>query len=296
MSVQDLATAVLAGRISSYVSVASSVVVFYDHILLLNQEIGLIWASKWSKWKALFLLNRYFVLPCFVWMGYQLSGLSSASYTALRRSILIALVTLYISIYVTTIVLCTLDIVDSLAPHTSLQFRICALGDRLPLIAVAYSLPLILDVILLILTCWNALERPINIKQTTLTQELMRDGIVYFAISISLRVFNVIVFSKIAIVYTNLAWPALWAILTAVVSRMIIFGTKESQAVRLEGFDPKARLRGQLDIPFSYEHETSSLSSSYLENNLEEYSGLGQNIQLQTILPEIMSNSRISWI
>ncbi|KAF7792648.1 hypothetical protein EIP86_003745 [Pleurotus ostreatoroseus] len=53
-----------------YAEVASSVIIVYDHIITLDQEIELIWKSGWSWGKCLFLLNRYYTLFVVVFNNY----------------------------------------------------------------------------------------------------------------------------------------------------------------------------------------------------------------------------------
>ncbi|KIJ40908.1 hypothetical protein M422DRAFT_256092 [Sphaerobolus stellatus SS14] len=339
MSTQELSNAVLAARISSYVSVGCSVVVFYDHLVLLPQEIRLIWSSKPSMWRTLFLLNRYVVPPCFIWMVYQLSNLSLASYSTLvssigqvaqrhqviyriliavaalqqpaafvfhrvytiwnkRQFILIILVTSYACTYIGTVVLSIIAVVRFIIPDVSLDIQVaCAAHGRSPFLVGAYSLPVILDLILLILTCWNALDRPIVTEHSTVMIGLVRDGIVYFAISLSLRLFNIVVFTRLGPEYINLSWPALWAIITAVVNRMILFGTNELREVQQQGFDPKGRLLGQLDLPFLLQNGIGSHTYLEPEDSSQGHSDspTGTDIPLHSFLPKLEVSSRMSW-
>ncbi|KZT20881.1 hypothetical protein NEOLEDRAFT_1140217 [Neolentinus lepideus HHB14362 ss-1] len=45
-----------------YAELASSIIVIYDHLITLDQEIELIWKSHWTIGKVLFLINRYYAL------------------------------------------------------------------------------------------------------------------------------------------------------------------------------------------------------------------------------------------
>jgi len=69
--------------------ISSSTIIVYDHIITLDDEIRLIWKSRWSLGKALFLISRYYnvfivafntavlFLPsasvqfCFAWLRWQ---------------------------------------------------------------------------------------------------------------------------------------------------------------------------------------------------------------------------------
>ncbi|KAJ7611550.1 hypothetical protein DFH06DRAFT_156442 [Mycena polygramma] len=50
-------------QIVKYVDVASIAILFFDYLLTFNLEVALVWPSRWSISKALFLLSRY--LPFF---------------------------------------------------------------------------------------------------------------------------------------------------------------------------------------------------------------------------------------
>lgn len=55
-----------------YSELASSVIIIYDHLVTLDQEVELIWKSGWSFGKLLFLLNRYYTLFAVVFNNYVL--------------------------------------------------------------------------------------------------------------------------------------------------------------------------------------------------------------------------------
>ncbi|KAK7691488.1 hypothetical protein QCA50_004887 [Cerrena zonata] len=54
-----------------YAELASSVIIVFDHIVTLDQEIELIWKSGWSLGKCLFLLNRYYSLATVLFNNYS---------------------------------------------------------------------------------------------------------------------------------------------------------------------------------------------------------------------------------
>ncbi|GJE92391.1 hypothetical protein PsYK624_085450 [Phanerochaete sordida] len=53
-----------------YSELASSVIIVYDHLVTLDQEVELIWKSGWSVGKTLFLLNRYYTLFTVIFNNY----------------------------------------------------------------------------------------------------------------------------------------------------------------------------------------------------------------------------------
>ncbi|KAF8887425.1 hypothetical protein CPB85DRAFT_1335370 [Mucidula mucida] len=46
-------------KIVTYFEVASIALLIYEHLLTFDQEIALIWPSKWNVTKILYLLTRY---------------------------------------------------------------------------------------------------------------------------------------------------------------------------------------------------------------------------------------------
>jgi len=53
----------LLGRVDGYTAAAFSVLVVYDHLITLDNEVSMIWTLKWRLPKFLFLINRYIVPP-----------------------------------------------------------------------------------------------------------------------------------------------------------------------------------------------------------------------------------------
>jgi len=51
---------------------ASSLIVIYDHLITLDQEIDLIWMAHWTPGKVLFLINRYYALASVIFNNYVL--------------------------------------------------------------------------------------------------------------------------------------------------------------------------------------------------------------------------------
>ncbi|KAL7284254.1 hypothetical protein PYCCODRAFT_1430119 [Trametes coccinea BRFM310] len=55
-----------------YAELASTVIILFDHIITLDQEINLIWRSQFSLGKVLFLVNRYYALCVVLFNNYAL--------------------------------------------------------------------------------------------------------------------------------------------------------------------------------------------------------------------------------
>ncbi|KAF9000227.1 hypothetical protein BDQ17DRAFT_683281 [Cyathus striatus] len=62
--------------VTRYVAVAGCVLLFYDWLITLDDEITYIWPSRWSSTKAIFLLNRYVNLGLQLAVEVHLIGLT----------------------------------------------------------------------------------------------------------------------------------------------------------------------------------------------------------------------------
>jgi hypothetical protein len=63
------------------IAAAGLVMVLYDHILTLPDEIALIWKSPPSLAKCAFLLNRYLVPVALIVVAFQMCGFSGFIFT-----------------------------------------------------------------------------------------------------------------------------------------------------------------------------------------------------------------------
>ncbi|KAL1941653.1 hypothetical protein VTO73DRAFT_7092 [Trametes versicolor] len=53
-----------------YAELASTVIILFDHLITLDQEINLIWRAHWGLGKVLFLINRYYALVIVIFNNY----------------------------------------------------------------------------------------------------------------------------------------------------------------------------------------------------------------------------------
>ncbi|KIJ50711.1 hypothetical protein M422DRAFT_777044 [Sphaerobolus stellatus SS14] len=86
------------------------------------------------------------------------------------------------------------------------------------LLMVVYSVPIALDLLIFVLTFYNAFDRPRHMDSALITQ-LVTDGIVYFVLLLTLRIFNIIIF---AAADEFSASNFIWAMITMLVNRMLI--------------------------------------------------------------------------
>ncbi|CEL53936.1 hypothetical protein RSOLAG1IB_06718 [Rhizoctonia solani AG-1 IB] len=68
-------------RASRYLSAAGYVLLLYDHLLTLQDEVKLIWPGPWSLVKILFLINRYSVPLVLTINSWEMSGFTGPNST-----------------------------------------------------------------------------------------------------------------------------------------------------------------------------------------------------------------------
>ncbi|KAF8585799.1 hypothetical protein K439DRAFT_1022874 [Ramaria rubella] len=268
---QELSVIIQGLTVTKYLSAAGFIVLLYDHLLLFGDETQYIWRAKWSWSKALFLFNRYTVPFCITITTYQLSGLSGTGlsteawlvispllgaaslaianvfvvqrvYALWSRSkqMLKLTVTVFVLVYIATLVLTVLAIVE-LRPLISYSPIIgtCVISQKPKMFIGAFSVPLFFDIFLFMLTCWNAFDRPRHMH-TAIVKQLYFDGVVYFIVLSSLRLFNICVVAAAPLAYMQLGVYFIWAMITATINRMLItvstsFGDSlDAQDMRLD--------------------------------------------------------------
>ncbi|KAF8918364.1 hypothetical protein CPB85DRAFT_1430538 [Mucidula mucida] len=81
MSTESAIDLFLHIRATRYLNAAGLVVLLYDHLLLLEEEVRYLWASRWTLQKALFLWIRYIVPICVIIHAHQLAGIGNSELT-----------------------------------------------------------------------------------------------------------------------------------------------------------------------------------------------------------------------
>ncbi|KAF8518898.1 hypothetical protein JB92DRAFT_2828603 [Gautieria morchelliformis] len=224
--------AVVGRNTTVYLTLAGFTILVYDHLLLLGEEIRVIWGARHGWEKTLFLVNKYMVIAYNVAIIYLLTNLSSSNPTTSSckgwvsmvvmvniaalatnnifvvyrvyalwghsRRILIMLASAFTIVYGCVF---TVGIAGDVTYSAILSM--CVLTQRPKLTIVAYAFPILFDIYLFALTIINALDRPRDM-QTTLVNQLYRDGAVYFVITLALRLFNIVIISTAHLAYTLL--------------------------------------------------------------------------------------------
>ncbi|KAL5487509.1 hypothetical protein ACEPAI_5617 [Sanghuangporus weigelae] len=137
---------------------SSSGIILYDHLITFSDEVHLIWKSRWSAGKALFLISRYYNVftvlfnsNSFIWLRWQavsgifVYGLTEiilmlrlyAMYSSSKR-ILLVLVVGFSSVLIAEIIILVLSTKAQIGPVNAdpsrqLDMATCILTDTWPL-------------------------------------------------------------------------------------------------------------------------------------------------------------------
>ncbi|KIJ23811.1 hypothetical protein M422DRAFT_275537 [Sphaerobolus stellatus SS14] len=295
-SLSEFVTLVQARDAASHSTAVGLIILLYDHILLLPDEIELVWSAAPGWPKYLFLVSRYSV-PVFILVAaHATSAISTAGLSPAFVPHQILIKDLSCKGWVvcvglgsaTSLFICNVfavqrvdalwgrstrirwmmlplfgityigaailglygmfqgDFKDLIGHHALGYTNIlgtCLVTVRLRYGILGYALPIIFDVWIFVLICWNALDRPRHLH-TTIIKQLYIDGALYFVVTIALRLFNVVVLkasnpipnwgsSTLFKDYTRYdltpmsPYSFLWAIIPAIMNRMVIKVTKK---------------------------------------------------------------------
>ncbi|KAI0065057.1 hypothetical protein BV25DRAFT_127093 [Artomyces pyxidatus] len=72
MDIRAVLDAIVDVQKSRYAGVSSSVIILYDHVLTLDQEVQFIWKEPWSMGKVLFLASRYYGVFAAIFNDYAI--------------------------------------------------------------------------------------------------------------------------------------------------------------------------------------------------------------------------------
>ncbi|KZS89532.1 hypothetical protein SISNIDRAFT_458744 [Sistotremastrum niveocremeum HHB9708] len=241
--------------ISRYMSAAGFVVLLWDTTLILPEEIRLVWCARNTLVKWIYLGNKYIVLVALTIVMNELSGIGGITFSTfckgwavvhiclsvLSIAVCNGLVLLRVCILwenrkfifnalftvltcVTTVAFClTIYALFKFLPGLAWSpvFNTCITSGDTQILAAAWGIPLIFDLSVFFMTCWNALDRPRRLD-TPFTAQLSQDGLFYFLAICALRIFNVVIIWKapISLIYCGAYFT--WALDTTAMSRLLI--------------------------------------------------------------------------
>lgn len=207
-----------------YINVASGAVLVFDYFQTFTMEVELIWNSKWSIGKFLFLLARYsafFDVPLVLYYAlasnvshdtcyhvYAVSSYSTAfgivvaeAIMILRtyalwgnnRRLLIFLTTLLAAVYIPVIVILVFFLRSLKYGEPPLPTVIgCYPTEGSIILFADFVLLVVLETIIMALTLWIGVKR-FRHSRNRLVYTLYRDGIFYFVYLFLISVGNIIV-------------------------------------------------------------------------------------------------------
>ncbi|KAI0790880.1 hypothetical protein C8Q75DRAFT_806253 [Abortiporus biennis] len=234
-----------------YLTAAGLVVLLYDHILTLPDEIRLVWPVRRSFAKYAFLLNRYLVLGCVLAVAYEmysnnkqgcrkflftcslfaLLSVAIANILVILRVIILwehrpMIVKLMIggfcatfSAQVATMLVSLVHLVRGV--FWSPEAGMCILTVSTPIFIAVWASPMLFEILVLIATIVNALDRPRGPHQR-LTNALSRDGITYFLALTLFRALNLAFAATLNPSLTMLGSFFVWSLTTTVLNRSIL--------------------------------------------------------------------------
>ncbi|KAL1703102.1 hypothetical protein EV121DRAFT_271339 [Schizophyllum commune] len=168
-------------RATRYVTAIGVVILLYDHLLTLKDEVELVWKARLTVAQVLFLILRYLPLIGVIIENIQLSGLVPLYLPDNFCKIYMDVATYFGVI--------TMAISDSALVYSS-DLRMCIFAKDVH-ISSLWMPGLIFDVSIFLATVWNALQRPMS-ANSSMVKALYRDGFVYFLVLTSLRVANLV--------------------------------------------------------------------------------------------------------
>lgn len=239
-----------------YLSAAGLVVLLYDHVLTLPDEIALIWNSPPSFAKYAFILNRYLVPVALTGIAFEMCGLSGFAFTdgscrfLIIATAMLAVISLGLAnilVLMRVVMLWDHNIVVKrlisggfavtfCATFTLMVFTAVEVSDGIRYGAFAamcvvttparsfigvWASPMAFEVLVLLLTIWNIFDRP-RMANLRVASALHRDGITFFMVLTILRTIN------LALAITNnpnimlLAVFFVWAMTTLVLNRSLL--------------------------------------------------------------------------
>lgn len=218
---QALATAALHLTAGKYFQVAAFVMLVYDHILTLPDEVERIWKQKWSGATILFLINRYvtplqFIIiidafqdprwkksACDRFVAFE--GTSTVALVAVCEMIMMLrvyalygrsrLILAFLSfLWVVQVTLSSIGMKTGFAVPLPPGFVGCIFTGSNPLFPAVWVTPLASDCCIFCLTLWRTRTFIKNSRRTPTIHIFLRDGLMYFLVIFVANLFNTLIF------------------------------------------------------------------------------------------------------
>ncbi|KAJ6534825.1 hypothetical protein B0H19DRAFT_1038857 [Mycena capillaripes] len=258
--------------ITRYVSAAGLVLLLYDHVLTLDDEVEHIWSAPTTLAKILFLILRYMVplfltvqtitrsgLSIIVMSDVVCKGWTSFATYAGWLSIVISNFLVLLRIWTTlprghhfipwslaffflmqlTNFSVTTWVVSNMIPVLVFEplVGLCTFTSK-PSVFGLWVPGLVFEIVVFVTVCWNMFDRPRTIGTDSdryITRVLFRDGVMYFLILFVLRIANTVIaiVAPVSLLFVIVFF--IWAATTITTTRLIINSRRAvGQAARLQ--------------------------------------------------------------
>ncbi|EJD35179.1 hypothetical protein AURDEDRAFT_175757 [Auricularia subglabra TFB-10046 SS5] len=262
---------------SQYLDVISAVLFIWDHIVTFDQEVELVWPSRWGAGKILFLLVRYITWPdvlssmsksifhldaavCQPLFEYvvwsTIIGIAAAEMILVLRTwaiwggqrLLLAILTTVLSVgagaccYVAKIYISRTHFIsaDTISPH----LRGCFVTASTNMIAGPWIALTAFDFAILVLTMIKGVQHFRN-GSSGIIVSLYRDGLLYFIYLFTISLANILVLYLAPAEYTILL-AELQRVLYAMLSCRIVLHLRAAPQVPSTGSDSPARVASKI--------------------------------------------------
>ncbi|KAH8119509.1 hypothetical protein DFH11DRAFT_1500977 [Phellopilus nigrolimitatus] len=260
-----------------YLNGIGLVIMLYDHILTFGDEVRFVWHAKPSFAKKAFLANRYLVPAVLIGVANVMNRFDDNSVitdTTCRNfftfSSLLGVISIgignvlvllrvinlwernrvksifmmmgFLISFFATFSLMVVVIVKMLPGLTYIkEVHMCVSTIKVDELSAVWASPMLFEVIVLVLVCWNSLDRPRS-QDSQLARSLARDGMGYFAVltgafparcmtyaryvaditCLALRFFNLMLACFVKPTLTILGVFFVWAMTTLVLNRALL--------------------------------------------------------------------------
>ncbi|KZP18678.1 hypothetical protein FIBSPDRAFT_1045984 [Athelia psychrophila] len=201
-----------------YFSAAGLVVLLFDHLLTFTDEVALVWDSKPSFTKYLFLLNRYLVPSVLIVVAVEMNGYMggySFTDTTITKLMLCGFATSFCATFSSMVA--TLAILWEGIQYNALA-GMCITTNATPVLIAVWASPMLFETLVMASTCYNLFDRP-RIANQRLARAIHQDGISFFAVLTTLRALNLALATTRKADLSMLAVFFVWSTTTLVLNR-----------------------------------------------------------------------------
>ncbi|KAJ6589020.1 hypothetical protein B0H19DRAFT_1367498 [Mycena capillaripes] len=257
------------------VSAAGLVILLYDHLLSLSDEVRFIWPAKFTSSKIAFLVMRYTVPLQMIIHTIQLAGLSDVHFSdtvLLRvwvlwdrnRTFIVCTFLIFLATNMVFLALAWITLVRMIPGlHIATNLPGCTINNALSTFRVLWLPGLLFQFFMLLAMGWKVATR----LQTF--SILRRDGFLYFLFLFGINLINtmIVLFARPTLLFVTIFF--MWSFTTTATCRMILSLRRSAHYARMnEGIEsadssdeyPHDARQPTTRLEFAAIHEQSSSS------------------------------------